>query len=117
MASGRERAVDSVNGQSGQGMAHDFRQFFAELFARLDAVPKRQVVKLLKGGCTLDLVQGEPKFIAADGSCAQAAFRRRYLAVHPVPLSLRAGDRLTLVPTTGNRVMVRRSTLWERLFG
>ena len=99
------------------GEADEFKAFFAEVFARLDAVPKRLVVKLLKGGCTVDISMGEPRFTAADGACAQAAFRGRWLAEHAVPLTLLAGDRLTFVPTTGNRVKVRRATVWERIFG
>ena len=94
-----------------------FRGFFAEVFAGLDAVPKRTVMKLLRGGVSVDLVEGEPCFVAPDGSRAQANFRGRWLAEHPVPLALRAGDRLTFVPTTGNRVKVRKSTLRERFFG
>ena len=107
---------DSIVRESAE-IPQAFRGFFAEVFARLDAVPKRSVLKLLKGGCLVDLVEGEPCFIAPDGSRAQANCRGRWLAEHPVPLALRAGDRLTFVPTTGNRVKVRRSTLWERFFG
>lgn len=94
-----------------------FRGFFADVFARLDAVPKRSVVKLLKGGVTVDLEEGEPVFVASDGARAKANFRGRWLAEHPVPLALAAGGRLTFVPTSGNRVKVRRSTFWERFFG
>ena len=94
-----------------------FRGFFADVFARLDAVPKRSVVKLLEGGVTVDLVGGEPCFSAPDGTRAQANFRGRWIAEHPVPLVLHAGDRLTFVPASGGRVKVRRSTVWERFFG
>ena len=110
-------AVEECTVDDSTGTPRAFREFFAEVFARLDAVPKRSVMKLLKGGVTVDLVDGEPCFVAPDGSRAQAKFRRRWLAEHSVPLALRAGDRLTFVPTAGNRVKVRRSTFWERLFG
>ena len=99
------------------GAAREFRAFFADVLAQLDARPKRCVLKLLAGGVTVDLAGGEPVFTASDGVAARARFRGRWLAEHPVPMALAAGDRLTFVPTTGNRVKVRRSTLGERIFG
>ena len=94
-----------------------FRSFFAEVFATLDARPRRAVVKLLEGGVTVDLVEGNPVFSDGRGESAAADFRRRWIAEHPVPMKLSRGDCLTFTPASGNRVKVRRSTLWERWFG
>ncbi|MGN0855544.1 MAG: hypothetical protein ACI4R9_08505 [Kiritimatiellia bacterium] len=80
---------------------------FAAVFVEMDARP-RPLKLTLAGvdGMTLDLVDGEPVF--SDGAeQAKASFRRRWLAEHEVPLVLRSGMKLRLLPTSGNRVKVR----------
>ncbi len=84
----------------------EYRAFFAELFAALDATPCTMKVKVFGEGLTIDLVEGNPVFKTADGS-AKADFRLRWLAEHPVPLKLGKKSVFTFVPTTGNRVKVR----------
>ena len=79
---------------------------FAEVFADLDACPRRVAFAVYAEGFTLDLPDGEPVF-ARGASAAPANFRGRWLAEHPVPLTLRRKATFTLVPTTGNRVKVR----------
>ena len=84
----------------------EYRAFFAEVFAALDATPRMIKVKVFGEGLTIDLVDGNPVFKTADGF-AKADFRLRWLAEHPVPLVLRKKSVFTFVPTTGNRVKVR----------
>ena len=84
----------------------EYRAFFAEVFAALDASPRKMKVKVFGEGLTIDLVDGNPVFKTADGF-AKADFRLRWLAEHPVPLVLRKTSVFTFVPTTGNRVKVR----------
>ena len=75
----------------------EYRAFFAEVFA---------AVKVFAEGLTIDLVEGNPVFNTAGGS-AKADFRLRWLAEHPVPITLGKKSVFTFVPTTGNRVKVR----------
>ena len=82
------------------------RDQFAEVFADLDAYPRPVTFPVYAGGFTLDLVDGEPRF-THGGAAAQANFRGRWLAEHPVPLTLKRKAAFSLVPTTGNRVKVR----------
>lgn len=85
----------------------ELKEQFAAVFVEMDAHPR--LLKLtLEGvdGMTLDLVDGEPVF--SDGATtAKASFRKRWLAEHEVPLALKSGLKLKLVPTSGNRVKVR----------
>ena len=82
------------------------RAFFAEVFAALDASPREMKVKVFAERLRIDLVEGDPVFTTAGGS-AKADFRRRWLAEHPVPVTLGRASVFTFVPTTGNRVKVR----------
>jgi len=84
----------------------DYRTFFAEVFAALDASPREMKVKVFAEGLRIDLVEGDPVFTTPEGS-AKADFRRRWLAEHPVPVTLGKTSVFTFVPTTGNRVKVR----------
>ena len=84
----------------------EYRAFFAEVFAVLDATPRMMKVKVFGEGLTIDLVDGNPVFKTAGGS-AKADFRLRWLAEHPVPIALGKKSVFTFVPTTGNRVKVR----------
>ena len=79
---------------------------FAEVFADLDAVPRPVEFAVYAEGFVIDLVAGEPKFVRGK-TAAQADFRGRWLAEHPVPVALRRKASFSLVPTTGNRVKVR----------
>ena len=85
----------------------ELRAQFAAVFAEMDANP-RPLKLTLAGveGFAVDLEDGEPVFLAG-GERAAARFRRRWLAEHEVPLRLRSGMKLKLVPTSGNRVKVR----------
>ncbi len=85
----------------------ELKNQFAAVFAEMDANP-RPLKLTLTGveGFTIDLVDGEPVFLTADER-AEACFRRRWLAEHEVPLRLRSGMKLKLLPTSGNRVKVR----------
>jgi len=85
----------------------EIRDFFAEVFAALDAEPKERVVKFPEGGFAIDLLDGEPLFLVPGEEPALADFRGRWLAEHPVPLEVTPGMRITFVPATGNRVKVR----------
>ena len=82
----------------------EYRAFFAEVFAALDATPRTMKVKVFGEGLTVDLVDGDPVFKTVGGS-AKADFRLRWLAEHPVPLTL--GKKSVFTLTTGNRVKVR----------
>ena len=84
----------------------EYRAFFAEVFAALDATPRTTKVKVFGEGLTIDLVDGNPVFKTAGGS-VKANFRLRWLAEHPVPVELGRNSVFTFVPTTGNRVKVR----------
>ena len=84
----------------------EYRAFFAEVCAALDASPRTMKVKVFGEGLKIDLVDGNPVFKTANGS-AKADFRLRWLAEHPVPLVLGKKSVFTFVPTTGNRVKVR----------
>ena len=87
-------------------MPEEYRAFFAEVFAALDAAPRTMKVKVFAEGLTIDLVEGNPVFKTAGGS-AKADFRLRWLAEHPVPLALGKKSVFTFVPTSGNRLKVR----------
>ena len=84
----------------------EYRAFFAEVFAALDATPRKMKIKVFGEGLTIDLVDGNPVFKTTNGS-AKADFRLRWLAEHPVPIALGKKSVFTFVPTTGNRVKVR----------
>lgn len=82
----------------------------AEIFASLDAMPRELRVEVDMGaarGYTVNLVDGNPVFEAPRQISAQPNFRGRWLAEHPIPLSLEGRMILRFLPTTGNRVKVR----------
>ena len=85
----------------------EYRAFFAEVFAALDANPKAMKVKVFGEGLTIDMKDGNPTFTTPDGATAAADFRRRWLAEHPVPVTLGKTSVFAFVPTSGNRVKVR----------
>ena len=101
----------------------ELKGYFAEVFADLDANPRRLMVAVDvhndRGAlASIAFEDGEPVFRREDRRDARADFRGRWLAEHPVPLRFPEYGRLKLVlePTTGNRVKVRNATLWERIF-
>lgn len=90
---------------------------FAEVFAALDAVPRPLRVEVEVGvwvNAAIDIEKGEPVFRIEGRNAAHSNFRHRWLAEHPVPLSLsrRGKTRLVFIPTTGNRVKIRRAGRW-----
>ena len=85
----------------------DYRRFFAEVLAALDEVPRTVKVKVFGAGLTVDFEEGNPVFRMEGRRSVRADYRRRWLAEHPVPLTLGKSDVFTFVPTTGNRVKVR----------
>ncbi|MBR1920909.1 MAG: hypothetical protein IJ829_02755 [Kiritimatiellae bacterium] len=84
----------------------DYRAFFAEVFAELDARPRKMKVKVFGDGLVVDMREGNPVF-SASGETARADYRRRWIAEHPVPVTLGRASVFTFVPTSGNRVKVR----------
>ena len=85
----------------------ELKDQFAAVFAEMDANPRQLKLTLADvDGLSVDLVDGEPVFIAAE-SRVKACFRKRWLAEHVVPLALRSDMKLKLIPTSGNRVKVR----------
>lgn len=86
-------------------VADELRDQFAAVFADLDANP-RPLVLPVRSAFAIDLEAGEPVFVA-DGCRVRANYRGRWLAEHPVPLSVRPGMKLKFQPTSGNRVKVR----------
>ena len=86
----------------------EYRDFFAEVFADLDANPRATGVRFKADDLTIDLVNGNPTFRIGAAECA-ADFRGRWLPEHPVPLRFHGSKThvLRFVPTTGNRVKVR----------
>ena len=85
----------------------EYRDFFAAVFAELDARPRATGVEFMPGGLSIDVDCGNPVFTLA-GRTLRADFRGRWLAEHPVPLGFSAGRaaRLYFTPTTGNRIKV-----------
>ena len=85
----------------------EYRRFFAEIFAALDARPEAMKVKVFAEGLVIDLRDGNPVFTTPDGATCAADYRRRWLAEHPVPITLPKTAVFAFEPTTGNRVKVR----------
>jgi len=85
-----------------------YREFFAEVFAALDAEPRARKCRIF-GPVEIDYVEGEPVFRVEGLPEVRAAFRHRYLPEHPVPCAVRSSRVFRFVPTTGNRVKVRIS--------
>ena len=93
----------------------EYRDFFAEVFADLDANPRETGIRFKADDLTIDIVNGNPIFIIPTGDAEsfplrlQADFRGRWLPEHPVPLRFHGPKThvLRFVPTTGNRVKVR----------
>ena len=93
--------------------------YFAEVFAALDAAPRPFHVEIESADgagsdAAIDFEQGEPVFRVEGRNAVHANFRRRWIAEHPVPLRLsrRGKTHLAFIPTTGNRVKVRRVGRW-----
>lgn len=88
----------------------DYRAFFASVLADLDARPRRTGVWFAAEDLTIDFADGNPVFAMRGQTPARADYRRRWLPEHPVPLVLsgRRPHAFRLVPTSGNRVKVRR---------
>ena len=91
-----------------------YRDFFAAVFAEMDAHPRSTGVDFAPGGLSIGLENGNPVF-TLGGRTVRADFRGRWLPEHPVPLAFGEGEkprRLYLEPTTGNRVKVRLRRRW-----
>lgn len=86
--------------------AEKYREFFAGVFALMDAEPKARKVKVFAEKLTIDVDCGNPVFSAA-GESAVADFRRRWIAEHRVPFTVAESAVFSFTPTTGNRVKVR----------
>lgn len=87
---------------------------FAEVFASLDANPRRLDVDVYAEcepqlDVVMTIVDGNPVFMVDGRGVKCADFRRRWLAEHPVPLEFRRNGptRLIMTPTGGNRIKVR----------
>ena len=94
------------------------RACFASVFASLDERPRPLALLIEPVGrdTAVDLAaDGALVFRIAGRRAVKVDFRGRYLAEHEVPLALsrRRPTRLVLLPTSGNRVKVRRAHLWE----
>jgi len=100
---------------------HELRRYLADVFASLDERPRRLYLEIDVRGAgaaqvSLDLEDGEPVFRIEGQKPAKCRLGRRYLAEHPVPLVLRGGcAALVMEPVSGNRVRVRRATLFQTL--
>jgi len=88
--------------------------FFAEVFAALDAKPRAVEVEIdfseafIDEPVVLDFEKGEPVFRQEGCNVAHAKFRGRWLAEHGVPQTLSTGvAKFKLMPTDGNRIKVR----------
>lgn len=101
---------------------NELKGYFAEVFASLDADPRDLLVTVRTANdrgaaVSVSMSGGEPVFRIEGHAPVAASFRGRWLAEHPSPLVFSPyGTRLVLSPTSGNRVTVRRPTLFERLF-
>ena len=96
--------------------------YFAEVFAAMDERPRPLQVTIRAENeegvdFELDLKKGEVILSARGKIAAHNTFRGRYLAEHPVPLTLSCVRPTCFIfePTTGNRVKVRlaRRGLWK----
>ena len=96
----------------------EYRDFFAAVFADLDASPRKTGVRFKADDLTIDIVSGNPIFIVGKAASSVDAaslprvvadFRGRWLPEHPVPLRFHGPKThvLRFIPTTGNRVKVR----------
>ncbi len=100
----------------------ELKGYFAEVFASLDEMPRELLVNVItandrKAIASVAIIEGEPEFSIDGRSPVRANFRHRWLAEHPSPLVFSQwGTKLVMAATTGNRVIVRRPTLLERLF-
>lgn len=102
----------------------ELKGYMAEVFADLDANPRKLMLSLdvhnNRGSVVkIDMKDGEPVFVIEGRPPVAADFRGRWIAEHPVPLVLPEYGRMKLVlePVDANRVRVRRPTWKERLFG
>lgn len=101
----------------------ELKGYFAEVFSDLEARPRSLMVDVDvhndRGAlASISFEDGEPVFRFEGRRDVRADFHGCWLAEHPVPLGFPEYGRLKLVleSTTGNRVKVRKATLWERLF-
>ena len=90
------------------------RGCFAAIFASLDERPRLLSVDVFaryESGeeAVLDMKKGDPVFSVGVAKSAEANFRLRWIAEHPVPLSISGPGpvRLEMLPASGNRVKVR----------
>lgn len=108
------RTPDLVSGATPE----EYRDFFAAVFADLDANPRETGVRFKADDLVIDIVNGNPIFIIGEAETGVDAaslprvvadFRGRWLPEHPVPLRFHGPKLhvLRFVPTTGNRVKVR----------
>ena len=99
------------------------RRYFAEVFASLDARPRRLLVELdVRNDAgvrfAIDFSRGE-LLLRSRGASLAVQLRNRYIPEHPVPLELPASGvaKFVMTPAGGNRVRVRRANFLERIFG
>lgn len=101
----------------------ELRGYFAEVLASLDGNPRELLVSVHTANdrgaaASIEFSEGEPVFCIEGRTPAKAEYRKRWIAEHPVPLKLRPhGTLLVFAAKDGGRVVVRRPTLAERLFG
>ena len=102
---------------------NELKGYFAEVFSSLDAEPRDLLATIRTANdrgasVSVSMEEGEPVFEIEGRTPVKANFRGRWLAEHPSPMVFSPlGTKLVLSPTGGNRVIVRRPTLLERLFG
>ena len=91
----------------------DVARLFAEVFASLDAFPRKLVLRVFAANSrgaavSVDMAEGEPVFCVEGRRSFAASFRRRWIAEHAVPLVFPKSGfmALRLSPTSGNRVRV-----------
>lgn len=99
------------------------RRYFAEVFASLDARPRRLLVALdVRNDAgvrfAIDFSRGE-LLLRSRGASLAVQLRNRYIPEHPVPLELPASGvaKFVMTPAGGNRVRVRLANFLERIFG
>lgn len=101
----------------------ELREYFAEVFASLDEHPRTLIANIhtandANAKFSISIAKGEPVFELEGCPPAHGYFRGRWLAQHPSPLVFhRDPIRLVFAPTTGNRVIVRQPSFFERMFG
>ena len=117
---GRRTDTATVYLAAGRPAVRCLAESMARLFESLDAFPRKVAVRFRaeKGGpqTRIGYEKGEPVFSAGGEKTVKARFRGRWIAEHPVPLTVGDGCSLVFVPSGPRRVRVRRPSLAERIF-